>query len=572
MRMTLAIVSLLALAARAQDARMWRAYDIGASPVYRHVPVNEDRPTPPFGLLGLAPPSNAQQNENLWETGDNEPDGLAEIAPGILKSLIPGINFLGARDSLLIEGTAADHRLIARTIQLLRAQTLIAVEVRHLSLPGDLDPAGRRLIADALAGNIDAATLAGLRKLDESGGWSGGTIHALAGSWAPLEATRRVLYLPEFDVEIAQGSSVADPIPARATEGLRAAIRAFPLNDGRVLIRLMTSAGRLDPHMARFSLKARDLPDTLAIRDTNFGMVEQAEYRGCCTMTSFLARSGATQAFLLGSPDDRTDRQDLLLLTPRITRRATDETTLAMLPIGSLTNHAHRWRLALAAGGQPAWLSEKDASPRFADAKEALERLAERGEYTSVSESDYAGGALFVQAPKPMIQSMRELLASLEKTVLHQVRVEIDLVVVRDAKRTRIGAISQPTLVGGRTSFAAYRTLDYVADHDVEVAQEARIADPIHRIATAGVLGNAQVWRVGSGYRMALELSVSALEAPTTIEHGTGGVGALQRVPQTLRHSTFYLDFPDEKAREIDLGANPFGDRQGHLIAVVRCR
>ena len=67
-------------------------------------------------------------------------------------------------------------------------------------------------------------------------------------------------------------------------------------------------------------------------------------------------------------------------------------------------------------------------------------------------------------------------------------------------------------------------------------------------------------------------LRVSALEEPATIEHGTGGVGSLQRVPQTLRRSTLYLDFPDEKAREIDLGANPFGDRQGHLIAVVRCR
>ena len=170
MRMTLAIVMLLALAARAQDARVWRAYDIGASPVYRHGPDNEDRPEPPFGLLGLAPPSKTQHNERLWETGDNEPDGLAQIAPGILKSLIPGINILGARDSLLIEGSTADHRLVARTINLIRAQTLIAVEVRHLSLPRDLDAAGRRLIADALAGNIDAATLAALRKLDPSGG------------------------------------------------------------------------------------------------------------------------------------------------------------------------------------------------------------------------------------------------------------------------------------------------------------------------------------------------------------------------------------------------------------------
>jgi len=564
------ILSLLATAALAQEGKVWRAYETGASPLHRSDNVESYAVVaPPFGLIGLGQPSATRNSDELWATGERTPDGLGSIAPGILTALLPNLDILTARDSLMIQGTAADHGTVARTIDLLRSQALVAIEVRHLTLPRELDAEGRRLLADALAGKANAAAL---RKLDPTGGWSGGTIYAVAGSWMPYESTRRFKYLADYDVEIAQAAAVPDPIPATAVEGLRAAVLAHPLTDGRMVIRLMTSAGRLDPRIARLSLKARDLPDTLSIRDTNYGSVELATYRGCCSSTSFLTRNGQTHAILLGSPDDRTERQDLLLLTPRITRPAADETTLAMLPTGALTTPILGWTLHLDGGGQPAWMPDDKSQARFDDATTPLSPFIDTAEHGTVIETDYAGGGLIVQAKKPVIQSMRSILASLEQSILHPVRIELEIVVDRDGKRTRIGAISQPALTGDRTSFGAYRTMDYIGDHDVEVAQEARISDPIHLIATAGLIGNAQVWRVGKGHRMALDLSITALEEPETIEHDTAGVSPLQRVPQTVRRSKAFLDFPDGKAREVDLGANPFGDRQGRLIAVVRVR
>jgi hypothetical protein len=570
---TLSLLTLVVLAAPglAQDAAVWRAYDLGRN---RMPYLPKDWRTPAFGILGTAPPSKTQAPEAAYLGEPGKAPQFDKLARILFSELVPKALVENSGHRLVVRGTPEEHRIVTRTLQLLRDPRSHEIELRRLVLPRRLEAEGERLVAAALAGRLDADGWARLRKLDVDGGHEGGSVHAIAGAWTLYESTRRIEYVSDYDVEIAQAAAIADPIVQQATEGLRAAVRGFPLSDGRLLVRLVASAGRLDPTLRRFEMKATDLPDSLRIRDTDYGEMEQADYRGGVIATELILKRGVPSAVMLASPDHRTARRSLLYLTLKSSPREAEETTLALIPTGALTSARQDRRVWVAFGGQPSWRDEEMADEaHFEGAMGPIEDLVEGLDDAITRQTEIHGGALLVRAPKPRIAAMRTMLGKLERTVLHPVRFEIQLVSIRDNKRSAIGRVSHPMLCGTGAAFGAYRCLDYVSDYDVEVAQESRISDPVHRVATAGILGNADLARAGNNrYRLRLELEVSAIEEPVATRLNTGSVGPLQRVPRKVRRSTFILDLEAGRAREIDLGADPFGDERGaRLVAMVTC-
>ena len=103
------------------------------------------------------------------------------------------------------------------------------------------------------------------------------------------------------------------------------------------------------------------------------------------------------------------------------------------------------------------------------------------------------GGSLLVRASKERIEQMRRQLAEMESQLLHPVLCEIQLFRQMAGRKEWVGEATPVLLAGGRAAFGAYHRLDYIGDYDVAVAQESRIADPVHMHATEGLIGDEHI-------------------------------------------------------------------------------
>jgi hypothetical protein len=110
-----------------------------------------------------------------------------------------------------------------------------------------------------------------------------------------------------------------------------------------------------------------------------------------------------------------------------------------------------------------------------------------------------------------------------------------------------------------------------VEDYDVEVAQEARIADPVPGVAYAGLFGNVRAtWTGSRTYRVRLDLRVSAFsEGIRVISTGMAAFGPVQSLPVQTRQLSTSLDLAGDEEKTIDLGTDPF-DSEAQLIATVK--
>jgi len=577
MRWTLLIALLLyaAPSARSEEERTWRAYDLGAHWVPNRGFENHGAHwrADLFELVGPAVPSKVQRGPNARE--QDRPAPVAR-ALELLEVAVPNARTKAGATQILVYGTEAEHGVAAHLIDRSREHAYLHVEIRELVLPKRRLAGLARTALDALLdGSATRETVERLKSLDAARGTRGGTLHAVPGLWTPLEQVRRVRYLSDFDVEIAQAASIADPIVRTGTEGLRVAVRGLPLTDGRVVLNVAASTGAFSGGLGRFELAASDPPESLAIRDTNYGAVEQADFRGACVATDLLLRPGRPAGVLLKSPDGSSDAAHVLLFRLRagaVARSAARGE--ALLPIGAFTQPHPYFGLRTLLGGSLRWRGtferSENAAYRLDGIKEELERQLETDDGGYVEELDVLGGAVLVRASPARVAAMKDTLAALERQLLHPVRCAIELRRGAPGGGQPVGELNATLLAGGHAALGAYRRVDHVGDYDVEVAQESRIADPIHRIANEGVLANVSVWRSGDGYRMRLDLEVSALGPEERIEPDAGGVGPLQRYPRAVRESTYHLELDPGVPATIDLGPAPGGEPGERLEARVK--
>jgi len=566
MRWTMGFTCLLVLATTgwAQDVKTLRAYGMEFNQ-FR----GQDREfeAGAFQLLGTGMPIDADPGKQLWLEEPDTSCNTRDLAPDLIRAIAEGIEVIDGGDTLLIEATDAQHRIIKRTLALLRAQQELGFEIEHLVLPREMDKADRGFLVALSEGTLGEKGWSRLRALDRYRGARRGTIDAVAGEWVRYEATRRVAYLSDYNAEIAQGASVPDPIMKNAYDGVRMALRAFPLTDGRVVVRMVASAGQLDDDLRRFSLKARELADDHRMRDSNYGEVELAQYRGMCVATETVLSPGARAFVVMDSTEHESDEVHVLALSLKHAGQPSGESTVALLPIGALTNQHGDWRLSMSWGGQPKWNSEGEKfGPRLAE--KALSGLAGDDEVLW-NATDLLGGSLLMQAPPARIAGIRKRLARLEQMLLRPVRLSMQFHVIADGGTRPQGMVNQPALLGTPTVFGSYRRFDYIGDHDVEVAQQARIADPLHKVAVAGILGDATITATAEGqYRVRLALNISSAGKPEEVRPKAGGVGPLERVRRTVLKLFPTIRLAEGKSRTIDLGANPYGE--GRLTVDIR--
>lgn len=489
-------------------------------------------------------------------------DVTARAVAELVKPFAASVAVAQSGEHLIVSATLEQHKDIAKIIEALhRGGGDFEIEVRHVALPAT--EASRALVADASAGRIDEGFFKKLAAADEHKSRRVGTLRATQGGWAVFRAVRERRYVPDYEVEIAQGASIADPVSHTAVEGVKAAVRPFMLRDGRVLLRVVASGGDITK-IESVSLGANERSDTLRLRNTDYGNVERADYVGCVASTEMIVATGRWAAVVAGTT---ATRFDLLLFRVTTAPEPVRAGTFMALPTGALTADDRGWRLGTAFNGEPVLREAPSAAwMHLSTLKERLWEALGDDDTSSLHDAFWLhGGSLILNARGRKVVPVLDTLAALERAFLKPVRVDIRLT----SGGVPLGRVGGPAVAERIAVFAGYRRIDYVGDYDVEIAQESRIADPNPHAAYGGVVANLRAFRTGTNtYRLQLDLRVAALAAEVrTFMPGTGGIPGIQSVP--LRKSTTRLTFEIAAGQEktVTLGENPFGD--GILKAVV---
>jgi hypothetical protein len=157
----------------------------------------------------------------------------------------------------------------------------------------------------------------------------------------------------------------------------------------------------------------------------------------------------------------------------------------------------------------PLLLPDHDARTRLFGTKELLADIAVRNvdpdywdEVGEIEVVPSVQSLLFVAADENRVRKVRRFLLEREKEVLRPVRMDLRVYSVagtvragarrafaaEGARLVHAGAVT--SLPGRRACMLAGSTLNFIADYDVEVAQEARISDPIIAQSFDGFVAN----------------------------------------------------------------------------------
>ena len=564
LRTTLALVLFCALAAAQEDARLLRIYDIGS--LVPRAPLRPDEPESymaPFSLVG---PRTGREQFDWWGSLDEgeKPETIGRAVAELAKPFVPEIKLAASGEHLLVSGTLEQHKKIAKMMEALQRGGEFEIEVRHIVLNTiSIDAKIRRLLDDAMAGKLVAAGMKQLEAIDRNTGKRKGTLLAPEGRWTVYRAERELRYVPDYDVEIAQASAIAQPVPVVATAGVKVAVRPFQLRSGRVALRIVASAGDLGD-LVEFEPRSLERTDTLRLRNTDYGMIEQADYRGCALSTEMVLAPGRTKGLVVSTPGSGTE---LLLFTLKKAPEPVRAGTFMVLRTGALTDSDTPYLVALAGNGEPVFRAlskyQRVGLDSLRDRLQAAMGNDGSGVVHDASWQD--GGFLVLHATAREVVPALDTLGALERAFLSPVRLSVRLM----AGGNVVGVVGGPMVSSRPSSFAGYRRIDYIGGYEVEVAQEARISDPEPMAAVAGIIANARVHPAGAGrYRLRLDLHVSAMpEGIRAIEHRTGGVGVVQSVPTEVRKTLVRTELAAGQEKRIELGANPFGG--GSLVAVI---
>lgn len=589
MKRTALLLPLIALLAAAEEpaapARILRAYDLGLLAPYS-TPPREIFPglaEGDFHLLGRSvgaqmegPPDNPRLHEE-------PPAGRADFVMELLHAFAPAEEFDwwkgGGGTRLLVSATEACHRTISRILTLLRAPVAepIEIDVRYYSLEGrTLDDAARAALRAAEQGQLEPEQVATLAKFDVAGGCRGGTLEAFPGWWSCFRAVREVRYAPDYQVEIAQASAIGAPNSGVATEGVNAAVRPLAMQDGRLLLRIVASAGRIDG-IRSFDLSAREHVDSLRLRNTDFGVIQQCDFQGGAFSSDAAVAPGRACSVVLASPTLEGTRFEVLVFTVRAVPQPAPAEDLLVAPIGALiardVEREFCWSdssgdlyLASVQNGEALGYIDPEPLIRLTGVREPQE-----GGFLSCDQSLY-GGILLLRAPAAEGRAALDGLREAERNILRPAWLRIRFTTQQDGREPETaGVLALPLTVSRRAAAAAYRRMDTIGGYDVEVAQEARIADPIARSVTAGFIANALLLASSeNSYRLQLELEAIGAETIRTLPSAAGGGPAMQSVPQRKRSGRLQLELVPGRPKSLDLGANPFDTRDaGRLLVIV---
>lgn len=519
-------------------------------------------------------------------------DAILEIARSTLPPELAetaDLALLGDGASVRVRTTADGHRRVEALLDAFRTAwgSPYEIDVRVVTLPEDA--AGDALLAEAErspGGRLAPEVASRLVAADPHGGGRGAIAMVLPGRWALVESVREVPAVTDFNVEIAEDSSISDPIVRGVEEGVRAAVRACPLADGRTAVSVAAAAGDI------VALRR------LEMRTTDLGSVELPDVAGAIAATEVVLASGEGAAVVLSAPTTAGSSSRYVVLVRLVSAPPrTDTGDLAILPVGTLAvgragpflggkaedepDHETPFDggVRLRWDEEPARLSVDDVVQQIHEGTgDAFEKV---GSFLTATADWPGGGAVVLQAPRDVRARAAQIVERIERSAVASAWTSVRLVETplgttkaEEALRTgrTVAVLAGPVAPGGLAAFASYRSTCYVGDYDVEVAQKSRIADPHPRVATGGVLANLRLGRSAKGsWRVDLSLNASSAGAVEAAPVHATEVGTVERV--AIRRARFAgsVVVAPGAPRAVDLGESPWrAPGTARLWAVVR--
>ena len=569
---------LLSAVASAQEEpqRTMRIYDIGGL-VPRITGELRRMDEPRFHFVGPWTSHVRDEEHYIPKRPDKKQlEGIANIIEDLVYSVAEDtvVRTSSSGEHLKVWATDEEHERIKQVLEMLHRHSgePFEVEVRYLSLDAKrVEPKVLALLESAASGKLSEENRKGLARLGRGPGMEGGTLYAPHGQWSSFHALRTQKYVPDFDVEIAQGSSIADPVTYPLSEGVAASVRPFLLQDGRALLRIVASAGEADRPFRRFRVGTTDL-GWINRTMSSGGELEQVDFHGSLVSTEAVLSAGETAVVIAGSPTG----WELLLFTLRGAPKPSEAGTMTFLPAGALTYEGSERELDFTSESKAETFSwyRREAPPRMSSSElhSALKFLLEDKRGSMLMGTPWFQGPSFVvRTDAATAKKLQGLVRGIEQEFLHPVRLSVRLTSrggEGGAPRT-IGMLEAPLVSGRGAAFASYHQADYMGDYEVEVAQEARIADPVLKVAYAGLFAHARVSRSGArSYRLRLGLRVCAFpEGVKEANHASAEFSAIQTVPVRTQRTVVTLDLGNGP-RTVNLGSDPFHPER-RLAAVV---
>ncbi len=397
-------------------------------------------------------------------------------------------------------------------------------------------------------------------------------------SW--VKSTRCQQYVVDFEVEIAQGSNISNPIIYTPEEGLVGEIRATPMLDGtHVLVEGIVQRGRYTQVRSH----------TLGIDEECIKMPFRSEFRshaGTLELPTFdltnlhwtaVVRSGEvveipvswkgqSQTFRTRVEAPSAPGETPVLELAHLTR--------PNLPFRVGSNDYYELQRGMGAP-YPSWVEASRDLPlasleTLADLTHQIvdpEGWEERESLKVIGQS-----RLLVPPQTGLRDRITELLMAREQAAIRPVILDLKAysvaldapigpgATVEPGQAQLVAGGRMPTIAGRMTTIQIGSTMNFLADYDVEVAQEARIADPIVGQSFEGLAANLRPRFPRESRFVTVEaemlLSFRTLD-PEPIDLNAQYLGPLDRV--TTRRSVVNqtLQIPRGGTYVIDLGPDP---------------
>lgn len=425
--------------------------------------------------------------------------------------------------------------------------------------------------AGALTGLRGGRVDGGVRRvvLDEAGKEGSrlfsGTVVTASGRLATLRQTTSTSYVADIAVEIAQGSRVGDPIVRFVPEGWFLAVRPTILLDGSVLVETIHQTAALEGPIRRIAVEAEPL-GTLDLPALGLERFSASAH----------ARPGETLV-TIREGGRGPHPVSLLLLTPRVTGGPAVPGPVTHLPARALLSG----RTALRAvfpdtegevdedGPYPSdlFLSPRIAPRCGAPLFSGMEHLAEHlsGRLRAEDPPAASPAGLFLAAGDPRAAPARNLLAALETRTIRGFRAHLVFEDGPEGGEARpSSAIHLSLPAGAETLFEAGTERAFLADQDVEVAQEARVCDPVVRHAFGGFVATFRVDPAPAGDAFSGRVKIVVTDLDPTFEvrrAGIAEVGVIE-IPRS-RQVVVDREFAGRSGAPIvlDAGRRPDGTR-----------
>ncbi|MBI2923306.1 MAG: hypothetical protein HYY18_19795 [Planctomycetes bacterium] len=553
MRSALVFLALAGLAGAQEIRAVSRSYDIRSFTRGR-----QEEPAPSLEVPGE--PSAVPAGSEDWFRvldADSVRSLLADaIEPGTWDT--PPNRLEEYKGWIEVQAPEATQERVAAFLETLarRCSTRIAVDAEVLEFePGILEATG------AGAGVLDPETERAIREaaLDPARGKLVAALRtlSLAGRRVHAADVRQSRLLQDFDIEIAQGAAIADPIVPRLLDGSVLDVVPMSTPDPGVLLLVF-----------RFACA---LPEPLRIFDGNTrpeGRMQQPARRVLRAKGALPCPVGRTVLLAAGGSEGVAGGRTLAVLV-RATRVAEQAGDLPYRRDGRVLRIVDTGGLVATVPDFPApridfdTVVRDDAGSNFVVPEERGEGISgERiGELVRASTGEEAwddgesalvcqGGLCLLAGPEPRVEAAEAVVASLLQ--LRRAYVAVDAVAVALETAPRGEARDPATLLdrarrrdGARIAAAVHalglngqrfhawsgaETL-FVASRDVEIAQEAGATDPVTAGLRQGLVIDvrAEGAAVGKRLRVQLRAQMASEAALESLPAGNAPGGELQR-------------------------------------------